>query len=328
MRILKILGVIFVLLILVLLGGVIYLKTALPNVGDAPDLLVESTPERIEHGRYLATSVMGCMDCHAQRDFSLFTGPVIDGTRGGGGEHWGHHNGFEGELVAPNITPYALKDWTDGEIYRAITMGVDKDGNALFPIMPYLSYGQLADEDIYAVIAYLRTIAPIVSETPKRELDFPLNLIVNTIPMKQEEKMKKTTVANRIAHGKYMITAAACGDCHTPMEKGKAIAELELAGGFEFIMPNGTVCRSANLTPCKETGIGQWTVQEFVGRFNAYRQNFEPHKVGEGEYNTIMPWSYYANMKDEDIEAIYAYLQSLESTKHPVEKYGVVTLEN
>lgn len=326
MRILKILGVLAVLLILVLLGGFIYLKTALPNVGDAPDLVIESTLERLEHGKYLANAVMGCMDCHAQRDFSLFAGPVVDGTRGAGGEHWGHHNGFDGELVAPNITPYALKDWTDGEIYRAITMGVDKDGNALFPIMPYLKYGQLADEDIYSVIAYLRTVPPIVSETPERDLDFPLNLIVNTIPLKQEQKMEKTTIANRIAHGKYMLTAAACAECHTPQEKGEFITELELAGGFEFLMPNGTVCRSVNITPCRETGIGEWSSQEFVDRFNAYDDDFEPHKVANGEYNTIMPWGYYAYMKDEDLESIYAYLQSLDANRHPVEKYSVVSL--
>ncbi len=325
MRILKIIAVLCVLLILVLLGGFIYVKTALPNVGDAPDLVIESTPERLEHGKYLANSVMGCMDCHAQRDFSLFAGPVVEGTRGAGGEHWGHHNGFDGELVAPNITPYALKDWTDGEIYRAITMGVDKDGNALFPIMPYLRFGQLADEDIYSVIAYLRSIPPIVSATQERELDFPLNLIVNTIPMKQEQKMEKTTVANRIAHGKYMLTAAACAECHTPQEKGKFITELELAGGFEFVMPNDVVCRSANITPCKETGIGQWSSQEFVDRFNAYGEDFVPHIVGKGEYNTIMPWGYYSNMKGDDLEAIYAYLQSLEPNRHSVEKYSVVS---
>ncbi len=327
MKFLKITGVIVLILVAVLLGAVSYAKYALPNVEDAPDLKVEITPERLERGKYLANSVMGCMDCHAQRDFSRMHGPVIEASMGAGGEKWSRAMNFPGELVAPNITPYALKDWTDGEIYRAITVGVNKDGKALFPIMPYKNFAQLEDEDLYSVIAYLRTIKPVKMEHPERELDFPLSILVNTMPGEETEKMKRPDPSNKLAYGKYMLTAASCGDCHTPQVKGEYVEGMFMAGGMEFVMPNGTICRSANLTPHKETGIGTWNVEKFLSRFNDYRHdNYEARPVKEGEFTSIMPWEYFAKMKDEDLAAIFTYLQSLEPVEHKVELFEPIKL--
>lgn len=323
----KILGVLVGILMLVALGAFTYLKTGFPNVEPAPELSVEATPERIARGAYLANSVMGCLDCHAERDFSRFTAPVIPASQGGGGEHWGHHNGFAGELYAPNITPYGIGDWSDGEIYRAITQGVDKEGAALFPIMPYLNYGKLADEDIYAVIAYLRTLEPIENTVPERELDFPLNLIVATIPQ-VSEPMPAVHRENRELYGKYITTAAACQDCHTPQEQGQYVEELYMAGGFEFPMPNGVLCRSSNITPDKETGIGNWSEEQFLAKFKRHKAGRLANRlVKEGEFNTVMPWSYYAEMNEEDLKAIYHYLQSIPPVKHQVEKFEPLTAD-
>ena len=307
MKALKIIGILAVIVVLVIAGAITYVKVALPDVPDAPDLNVEITPERVERGKYLANNLMGCMDCHAERDFSKFTAPVIEGTQGGGGEKWGHEGGFEGELYAPNITPYALKNWTDGEIYRAITVGVNKNGEALFPIMPYLQYGKLPDEDIYAVIAYLRTLPEIENTVPIRELDFPLNLIVNTIPKGNNDKMTHPDHSNKLDYGKYLVTAGACIECHTRQEKGEFVMEEYLGGGFEFLMPNGTLVTSANITPDKENGIGDWDVNKFVQTFHQYRDSsFVPHEVKQGQYNTIMPWTYYCRLDEPELEAVTA----------------------
>lgn len=320
---LKILGVLLGLLLLIGLGAFAYLKSSFPKVAPAPELTVEASPERIARGKYLASAVMGCLDCHAERDFSRFTAPVIPASLGAGGEHWGHHNGFSGELYAPNITPYGIGDWTDGELYRAITQGVSKNGKALFPIMPYLNYGQLADEDIYAVIAYIRTLEPVEKDFPERELDFPLNLIVATIPQ-ESEPLPPVHKENRKLYGQYIMTAAACQDCHTPMEKGEFIEGLFMAGGFEFIMPNGVVCRSSNLTPHKETGIGLWSEEQFLDKFRQHKAGrLAQRLVKEGEFNTMMPWSYYAEMEEEDLRAIYAYLQTIPPIDHAVERFDI-----
>ena len=77
--------------------------------------------------------------------------------------------------MSPNITPFRLKDWTDAEIYRAITSGVSKDGHPLFPIMPYPAYGTLDSEDIYSVIAYIRSIPSIDYAPSRSNPSFPMN---------------------------------------------------------------------------------------------------------------------------------------------------------
>lgn len=316
----KYLSVIFIIL-LVAIGSVItYIKIALPNVGPAPDITVDITDEKVEHGKYLANHVMLCMDCHAVRDFSLFAGPPIPETLGAGGEEFNREMGLPGRFIAPNLTPAALGDWTDGEIFRAIVSGVSKDGSALFPIMPYPHYSTLDEEDIYSVIAYLRTLEPVQYDLPDREIDFPVNIIINTIPMKPELTTKPSK-DNIIDYGRYVITAAACMDCHTLIEKGEFVGE-PYAGGNEFPLPDGSVARSANLTP-HESGIGSWTKEQFVARFKAYSKEngYEYQKVSPGQFQTYMPWPMYAEMKTEDLEAIYAYLRTIPPVENNIELF-------
>ena len=225
--------------------------------------------------------------------------------------------GLPGQYVAPNITPFNLKDWSDGEIYRAITSGVSKDGRPLFPIMPYLNYGQMQDEDIYSVIAYLRTLPEIQNSPPPSESDFPVNIIIHTLPQ-ESMKLVKPDPTDIVNYGKYLTTAAGCADCHTPMVDGALVEGMEFAGGQEFPMSFGTLI-SPNLTPDVESGIGIWTKKNFLDRFKSYeRDSYEPEDVSPSDYNTIMPWTMYANMDTTDIEAIYAYLRSIPPKNHKV----------
>lgn len=307
---------ILVILVLVLVG---YVKAFLPNVGPAPDITIELTDERIERGKYLANHVMLCMDCHATRDFSLFTGPPKPGTHGAGGEIFDQSIGVPGSFISRNLTPTALGDWTDGEIYRAISSGVSKDGSALFPIMPYPHYAQLDEEDIYAVIAYLRTLEPVENVLPASKADFPVSLLINTMPMKPNHRPipPKSDV---IDYGRYLITAAACTDCHTRMERGEFVGE-PYAGGNEYLMPDGSIIRAANITP-HQTGIGNWTKEQFVKRFRMYADtSYVPHQVGPGQFQTIMPWMMYGGMDEEDLGAIFEYLQTLPPVDNPVELF-------
>jgi mono/diheme cytochrome c family protein len=297
---------------------VLYLKFALPNVGPAPDIKVEITPERLERGEYLTNTVMACIDCHSQRDMTKFSGPITGVPFAGGGEEFTEELGAPGDFYAPNLTPYHLADWTDGEIYRALTAGVSKDGRALFPVMPYHLYGQGSREDIYSVIAYLRTLPSIENTVPVSKAKFPFSLIMNTIPKKTEHN-EIPQKNDKTKYGEYMITIAGCVDCHTPMEKGKLIMEKAYSGGMEFKLPTGIV-RSANITP-DETGIGLWDEEIFVSRFTAYHDSlFTPFDVKQG-FNTIMPWTVYAKMDTFDLQAIFAYLQSLDPIENQVELF-------
>lgn len=308
-------------IILIVLGLLFYVTQMLPNVGPVPDITVDITDERVERGRYLANHVMLCMDCHAVRDFSLFAGPPEPGTLGAGGERFDHAMGFPGVFISPNITPAGLGDWTDGEIFHMITAGVNREGNAVFPVMPYHRYGTLDEEDIYAVIAYLRSLEPIEAVHDRSKADFPVSLLLNTLPV-EPSLSPRPPKSDPVEYGRYMITAAACGDCHTKRD-GPAYVGEPYAGGNEFQMPDGSVVRAMNLTP-HETGIGSWTKEMFVERFKMYADSaYVPPAVAPGELQTIMPWLMYADMEREDLEAIYDYLQTLPPVDNPVVRFSM-----
>jgi mono/diheme cytochrome c family protein len=317
-RIFKWIAVLVAIILLGFGGLLAYIKYALPDLDPPEDLVIEYTEDRIEHGRYLAHSVMICMDCHSRRDYAKFGAPMVHGTLGAGGELFGKEMGFPGNFYSPNITPYGIKDWTDGEVFRAITTGVTKNGKALFPIMPYHNYGTLDREDIYAVIAYLRSLEPIPTEVPPSSADFPMKFIINTIP-KRASFTLKPSLEDKIAYGKYVFTSAGCNDCHTPAKNGTPIPGLYLAGGFEFPLSPTTLLRSANITPDEETGIGNWTEEKFINEFKKYsEEGYEPTPVAENEYQTVMPWLFYTSMEEDDLKAIWTYLQTVPPIKNKV----------
>jgi hypothetical protein len=316
-----ILAIILLIVIIAIGGALTYLKTALPDVGQAPELKLELTTERVERGRYLANTVNVCMDCHSTRDWSKFSGPITPGTLGKGGDRFDHSVGFPGIYYSKNITPAGISRYSDGELYRVITTGVSKEGNALFPVMPYSYYGRMDDEDIYSIIAYLRTLDPIENSVQESQSDFPMNFIINTIPGKGAP-IKRPQPTEIIAYGAYMINAAGCAECHTQVDKGQIIAELKFSGGREFAFPDGSVVRSANITPDEETGIGKLSKQAFIQKFKLYADSsYAPRSVKPGDYNSIMPWTMYGNMKEEDLSAIYEYLKTVKPIRNSVEKF-------
>ena len=316
----KALLIVFGFILLAVSGSLAYLYSAFPSVGDAPDITVEGTPEQVERGKYLANHVTVCIDCHSTRDWTRFSGPIIEGTEGKGGDVFNEKMGFPGTFYARNITPHNLGDWTDGEIYRTITTGVTKDGSSIFPVMPYPSYGKMDPEDVKSLIAYIRTLKPVNYESPPSQANFPVNLILRTMPQ-PPDPVKRPEQSDTLAYGKYLVTIAACGDCHTPAEQGAPIEGMHLAGGFEFGMPWGTV-RSANLTPDVRTGLGNWSEDQFLARFKLYDMPSDSlPEVSGNQFNTVMPWAMYAGMKDSDLKAIYAYLQSVEPVEHQVVKF-------
>ena len=291
-----------------------YVMVFLPNTGNPESLTVERTPERIARGKYLANNVAACMDCHSTRDWSLYAAPVKEGSFGGGGDRFDQSMGFPGVFYSRNLTPYALSNWTDGELFRAITTGVSRDGQALFPMMPYLNYGKIDKEDVYSIIAYIRTLQPVKSDVPKAEPAFPFSIIMHTMPAKAAFT-NKPSPSDTINYGKYLVQVASCGECHNNKDKG------DFAGGNEFQEPTGTL-RVANITPDRETGIGTWTKELFVQRFKMYADSsYKPRKMNPDEVNTFMPWMMYKDMQQSDLEAIYAYLQTVKPVHNSVVKF-------
>ena len=325
--VLKIIAGIAGLVILLIVGGLVYLNTQFPNAGPVEDIKIEATPERLARGEYLANHVALCIDCHSHRNWDYYAGPIKPGTEGIGGELFSEDMGFPGNIYSKNITSAntGIKGWADGDIFHAITTGVTKSGNALFPLMPYPNYRISDREDIYSIIAYIKTLKPVENQVKERTLKFPLNLIVNTIP-KAAEFQKRPEKTDTIAYGKYMTTLASCGDCHTPQKKGEPVPGMSFAGGLKFVLPWGTV-RTANITPDVETGIGSWTKDQFIKRFKSFDNDAAKQIVlkppfDEGHFNTLMPWTQYAGMTEEDLGAIYSYLRTLQPVKNKVQKYS------
>ncbi len=326
-KLFKIIGIFLIIIVVGAIGFVIYFNSHFPKVSAATEIKIQITPERLARGSYLANHVTGCIDCHSKRDFSKYAGPVIPGTEGMGGEKFDDDFGnIPGVVYSKNITPAGLGTWTDGEILRAITVGVNKDGEALFPLMQYKHFRNLCREDLYSVIAYIRSLKPIENKVPPRNLNFPVNLLVKLSPSDVNQPFPPMPdKANTVAYGAYMMNAVSCIECHTKLEKGEVVPGREFAGGFRFCI-NGKCANSANITPDQSTGIGALSKEDFIKKFTFYRDSATQNiPVGIGGNNTPMPWTFLSGMNDDDLSAIYAYLRTVAPITNKVEKF---TLKN
>jgi mono/diheme cytochrome c family protein len=315
--------VVYLVLVLVVLAGVgvAYLFLHYPDVPPPRRGAVPPTPEKLARGEYLVKHVSVCIDCHSVRDMTRYAGPITPGTEGGGGEFFGDES--QGMIVySRNITPAAIGGWSDGELIRAFTAGVNAKGEPLFPIMPYPRYANLAREDVEAIVTYIRTLAPVHSTVPKRKLPFPLPLVVRTMP-KPATFQPLPSREDKWAYGKYLVNAAACAECHTPVDaQGQPLPGMDFAGGREFPVSGGVV-RTANLTPDADTGLGTWTEGAFIDKFRQWRA-LPPRSLTPAEQreNTVMPWYPYSGMADEDLAAIYTYLRSVRPVVNQVKKFN------
>ncbi|HUR66361.1 MAG TPA: c-type cytochrome [Chitinophagaceae bacterium] len=273
----------------------------------------------VARGDYLAHNVSQCLDCHSIRDTGRFSMPVIPGTEGGGsGFPFGKEEGVPGTVFPPNITPFSLKDASDEDILKTITTGINKKGDTLFPIMPYHSFSRMTKSDLLSIIAYIRTLKPIERKVPARQLDIPMSMMGPILQPNLDNNVMPDP-SDKVKYGQYMINAALCDQCHTPMgQQGPDLSKM-YAGGFTFKLPMFTVT-VANITPDSATGIGAWTEEMFLAKF---KQNSSDEMVNRnpGKENTIMPWAAYGKMKEDDLKAIYAYLRTVKPVSNKVEKW-------
>ncbi len=190
--------------------------------------------------------------------------------------------------------------------------------------MPYESYSKMDREDIYAIIAYIRSIDPVENELEVSKANFPVNLIMNTMPVKPQ-LTERPPVYDKVNYGAYLVNAAACADCHTKSRDGKILGEY-LAGGFQFNLGNRSVVRATNITPDPETGIGNWSREYFVSVFRAFADTtYTPHSVNMDarEFQTVMPWMMYGGMTEEDLGAIYDYLMTVNPVQNRIDRFSL-----
>ena len=313
-------------IVIIVAAGLIYFNLTYPKFEPPANIKIKVTNDKIERGKYLANHVSVCLDCHSTRDWKYYSAPIVKGTEGKGGEKLDETMGYPGTIYIRNITPAGVGNWTDGELLRAITTGINKSNEAMFPMMPYSNYSQMSQEDVESIIAYLRTLTPVKNDVPKPDYNFPFSLIVKTIPLKAYKPPKPIDKTSHLEYGKYLVTIASCSDCHTPNKEGVPIKGMNFAGGVEWKLPGGTV-RTANITPDNETGIGKWTKEIFIARFKNFDSDSAKHiPVNTGkEFNTIMPWTMYAGMTEEDLGAVYDYLHTLKPIRNQVTKFSPVS---
>ena len=310
--------VLFVLVIAI--GGLSWLALRKPASRPASTEAIEATPARLARGAYLVEHVVDCLGCHSDH-VTTFGFAVKPGTEGQGGFVFDKNLGFPGTVAAQNITPdteFGLGGWTDGEVMRAIREGVDRKGEALFPMMPYEHLRSMSDEDVKSVIVYIRTLKPVHKGVPAKHIDFPVNLFVKFNPKPVDGPVTAPDSRDHVAYGKYLTIIGGCYECHTPHDdKNQLIADKAFSGGWEMKGPWGRNF-TANLTPAGAY-MSHATREEFIGRFKAFASmNATNAPAAPPGRNTIMPWLPVSGMTEDDLGSIYDYLKTLKPIEHKV----------
>jgi mono/diheme cytochrome c family protein len=213
--------------------------------------------------------------------------------------------------VSSNITPdkeTGIGNWTDAQIITAIRTGQKPDGSVIGPPMPIELYQRISDEDVRAVVAYLRTLKPIKNTPEKSSYKIPLHAMPPVHDVQAPPK------SDKVAYGGYLAGPLAhCMECHTPQQGPRRDYQNMLgAGGFEFNIPGLGVFMSANITPDKATGIGSWTDDQIKA---AITHGVRPDGT---KLIPLMPFAEYAKMQPSDLDSIVAYLHSLKPVSHKV----------
>ena len=318
---LKVVGGVVLIVIALIAGAVIWLSVRKPALRPASTEKIEATPERLARGTYLVEHVADCLGCHSDHVVK-FGIPVKPGTEGEGGYIFDEKIGFPGVVAAQNITSdaeFGLGKWTDGEIIRAIREGIDRNGDALFPMMPYEHMRSMSDDDVKSVVVYLRTLKPIHKGVPDKHINFPVNLFVKFTPKPVDGVVTAPEPKDSVAHGKYLATIGGCYECHTPHDdKGMRIAEKAYSGGWEMKGPWGRNF-TANLTSTPGTYMSHATKEEFIGRFKAFASmNANTAPDAPAGRNTVMPWLAFSRMTEQDLAAIYVYLKTVTPIENKV----------
>jgi mono/diheme cytochrome c family protein len=275
-----------------------------------PEIVASSNPAVIARGRYLAFGPAHCVDCHVSSEHQADARAGKDVPFSGGVEFHFPVGTFRSANLSADATT-GIGALGDGQLARALRHGVGRDGRALLPMMPFAN---LSDEDLTAVISFLRTQPPVRKAVVTREPNL-LGHVVTAFVLKPRGPsapiVAKIQPAATAEYGKYLVHSVAnCVGCHTitDMRTGELTGPV-LAGGFKMVSEvNPQVSFvSPNLTPDPRTGrITNWNEETFVARFRS----------GKGAVGSPMPWPSFGRISETDLQAIYRYLRSLPAVVH------------
>ena len=257
----------------------------------------EPSSETIEHGKALVVAG-DCTSCHTADPSKPFAGGKRIDTP-------------FGAVYSPNLTPdreTGIGKWSNDDFYRALRSGVAPDGSRYYPAFPYPYFTKMTRDDIFAVRAYLATLAPVSNRTPPPALRFPFNFRVlmrgwNFLffrPGILEPDQARGTDWNR---GRYLVEGPGhCGACHTPKNffgadaRGHVLAGGRVDGWF-----------APRLDGAERSGLKSWSVDDIVEYLQSGR-NGKSHADGLMAEVVVNSTS---RMIDADVKAIAVYLKSL-----------------
>lgn len=311
-KVLKILGIILGIILLVVIGIVIYV-----NVKGIPYYEVEeidyvhtSSPAILDRGQKLTMAL--CANCHRNKENGTLAGSHMSDAP----PEWGY-------VYSQNITQdptYGIAEWTDAEIKYLLRTGIGKDGRYYPPYMAKLPL--MADDDINAIIAFLRSDHPLVrpDDTPDEPCQPSFlakalsNFVLKPLPY-PDQIIPMPDTNNTIELGKYYAANMECFGCHSPDFKTMNPLEPEktpgyFSGGNPMIGEDGSIIKTSNLTPHQETGIGSWTKEEFLKAVK--------YGIKEGEPALRIPMMPYAMLSDQEVGAIYDYLRTIPPIENAV----------
>jgi mono/diheme cytochrome c family protein len=274
---------------------------------------VDVTPERVARGK--RSIEMLCAGCHLDSATGALTGKRMPDLPRELGESWSR-----------NITNHPTKGiggWTNGEIAFLIRTGITRDGRYTPPWMVKLPL--VSDEDLRDIIAFLRSDDPLVQARDVDDHDSRpsfLTKLLCRVAFKPfpypDHPIAAPAIADKHAYGRYLVTARLqCFQCHSADFKTNDDLRPEnskgyFAGGNPMPDLAGKIVNTSNLTPDRETGIGSWTDAQFRRTIvDGIRPDNRPLRY---------PMQPYRPLLDEEVEAIYAYLQSIPAVHNPVKR--------
>ncbi|HKY07473.1 MAG TPA: cytochrome c [Candidatus Binatia bacterium] len=267
----------------------------------------------VARGQYIFAVAGGCA-CHTVPKETLHAGgrafPIPFGT-----------------VYSTNITQdkeTGLGGWTDQQIIDAMIKGIRRDGSRILPVMSYEKYSGMAQEDLKALVAYLRTLKPVKKPTPELKTWVPFMRSVGTfVYLKlfgRSHNAPTQAPTAGVDRGRYLVEhVAICGDCHTPRNfLGVPQQSYYMAGVSQDKGPLGEAV--LNITPDPETGIGSWKREEIADLLiTGTKPDFD--NVQGLMYEVIQGTSGgYKDMKKEDALAIADYLKTIAPIKNKINK--------
>lgn len=260
----------------------------------------------IKRGEYLVNGPGACSNCHATRNPDL---TITEGMEFSGGFHI-VDPAFD--VYSANITPdkeTGIGGWTDEQIIKAIREGVDPEGKVIFPPMPSPTYNNMSDDDVKAIVAYLRTLKPVKHQVGESTWNIPQQA------MPPAKGAAAPSDSDPVAYGGYLVNAVGhCFECHTPMGPTGPDEAKVGAGGMLITLAPGVTAMTPNITPDPDTGIGKWRDDEIKAAIVA---GIRPDG---GHISPPMPVQWLANMTPEDLDAVVAYLKTIPAVLNPVER--------